>query len=86
MNNIEIVLPTLYNTNEKPKDPSNYSVWIPLNVDGAYSQIYIGNKWFNFISIVQDEKINNKSDNKYVSNLEFNIIKSLREYIKENKV
>lgn len=85
MNNIEIVLPTLYNTNEKPKDPSNYSVWIPLNVDGAYSQIYIGNKWFNFIRIVQDERIDNENNNKDISDLEFNIIKLLREYIKESK-
>lgn len=82
MNKPEIVAPFLYNTHEKPENPNNYSVWIPL-VATESPQIYIRKKWFTFVAITRDEYVENK--NKEVSDLEFNIIKLLREYIKGEK-
>lgn len=83
MSKLEIIAPFLYNTYERPDSPDNYSVWIPLKEER--SQIYINNKWYTFVATTQDELCEEDcKDNKEISDLEFNIIKSLRDYVQEN--
>ena len=48
-------------------------------------QIYINNKWYTFVTTTYDELYEeNCKEDKEISDLEFNIIKSLRDYVKEN--
>ena len=83
MNKFKIVAPILYNTYKRPDNPNNYSVWIPLGEEKP--QIYIDNKWLTFVATTQDELYEeNCKEDKEISDLKFNIIKSLKDYVKEN--
>lgn len=83
MSKLEIIAPFLYNTYKRPDKPNNYSVWIPLEEEKP--QIYINNKWYTFVATTQDELYEeNCKEDKEISDLEFNIIKSLRDYVKES--
>lgn len=77
----EIVVPILYNTYERPINVNNYSVWIP-RVNDSNPEIFIDNKWFNYITIVQDD-LKEEDKETIISDKEYNIIQALREYIKE---
>lgn len=83
MNNkdFEIIVPILYNTYEKPKNVNNYSVWIARGNDNK-PEIFIDNKWFTFVTVVQDN-LKEEVERPNLSDKEYAIIKALKEYIKE---
>lgn len=82
LKHLEIVLPSLYNTPSKPKSEeiNNYSVWIPSIECEEEPQICINGKWhmFGAIKIIKGE-----SEDKQISDKEYNLIKAIREYIEE---
>lgn len=92
MSKAEIILPFLFNTYEKPNNPNNYSVYIPRSKTGK-CQIYINKKWFTFAVTnidddkkdEEDEEVEEKfTESKEVSDKEYNLIKAIREYMKED--
>lgn len=84
MSKAEIIVPFLYNTYERPENPNNYSVYIPKN-DTDKCQIYIDKKWFTFVAATIDEtKQEELDENKMVTDKEYNLIKAIREYFKED--
>ena len=83
MRKIEIIVPSLFNTYEKPTEPNNYSVYIPKN-ESEECEIYIGEKWFKIIHIVQDKtKQSELDEDKVVSDKEYELIKAIRKYREE---
>lgn len=77
----KIIVPMLYNTYEKPTNVNNYSVWIARDNDNK-PEIFIDNKWFTFVTIVQDN-LKEEIERPNLSDKEYAIIKALKEYIKE---
>ena len=80
----EIILPTLYNTYEKPKEPNNYSVWINRNPKNFQCFVYINGKWFEFFDIKQDElKAEDMNpENEYViDEKDYKFLKAIKDYL-----
>lgn len=80
MNKIKIVLPILYNTEERPENVNDYAVWIPIN-NTEMCQIYINGRWSNFVEMVIEESNNNNE--KIVSDKEYKLIEAIREFMRE---
>lgn len=80
----EIIIPTLYNTYEKPKKPNNYSVWISRNPKKFQCSIYIKDSWFGFMHTVQDELRTEDidSENEYViDEKDYKFLKAIKDYL-----
>lgn len=80
----EIVIPTLYNTYEKPENPNNYSVWINRKPKSFECCIYINGKWFEIIKTVQDELTGEdfNSQKEYtVSKKDYKFLEAIKEYV-----
>lgn len=85
----EIIVPTLYNTYEKPKEPNNYSVWINREPKNFQCSVYINGKWFEIFIIKQDElkaedikaeDIN--AQNEYViDEKDYKFLKAIKDYL-----
>ena len=80
----EIVVPTLYNTYEKPKEPNNYSVWINRQPENFQCSVYIKGKWFEIFSIKQDElkEEDINFQNEYViDEKDYKFLKAIKDYL-----
>ena len=80
----EIVIPTLYNTYDKPENPNNYSVWVSRKPKYFKGCIYIDGKWFEVINVVQDELTDedfNSQKEFTVSKREYKLLEAIKEYV-----
>lgn len=84
----EIIIPTLFNTYDRPKEVNNYSCWIDRHVNSNKCQIYINGKWFEFIRMVQDDLKPEDEIKIYgytVSKKEYEFLNSFKKFLKGNK-
>ena len=80
----EIVVPELYITYEKPKQPNNYSVWINRKPKNFKCSVYINGKWFEVFSIKEDalREEDIYSQNEYVvDKKDYKFLKAIKEYL-----
>lgn len=77
---MHLFVPILYIAYELPKNPNEYSVYIPKDGNGNKAQIYVNGIWRPFATIKIDEtKQEELEENKVVSDKEYNLIKAIRE-------
>lgn len=83
---MSLFLPILYNTYELPENPNEYSVYIPKKAKHIDDfKIYVDGKWRSFATFKEDKtKQEDLNEEKVVSDKEYNLIKAIREYIKDD--
>ena len=81
-----LFIPTLYVAYELPQNPNEYSVYIPYNDNSIKPQIYINGEWKPFaVTQIDEPKEKDTGENRAISDKEYNLIKAIREYMKEEE-